>query len=211
MTILSVLMPAIPERSHLFTPLYNELHRQLEFMNTYHPSLGEIEIIVDSSKRFLDGGLSIGKKREALVHRANGSYLNFLDEDEGISPNYLETLVRLCNQERDVCTFRAIAKFDNYWALFDMRLNNTNQQATPDATVLRMPFHTCPVRTEYAKRYNFEDVNYGEDVLWMNQVLKDCKTEAHTEAILLQYSHSKNTSEADRITRYEHEKLQSVK
>lgn len=192
-------MPAIPERSHLFTPLYKELHRQLEFMNTFHPSLGEIEIIVDSSKKFLDGGLSIGKKRESLVKRATGKYCNFLDDDENIAPNYLETLVRLCCQGKDVCTFRAIAKLDNYWAIYDMRLNQHNEQSTPDKTVLRGAWHTCPVRTEYAQRYEFEDISYGEDAKWMNKVLSDCKTEAHSESIILQYNGNSITSESNKI------------
>lgn len=191
----------------MFTTLFNELHRQNEYLQTFHDSLGAVEILVDGSKRFLDGGLSIGKKREALVKRATGRYCNFLDSDESIAPNYLETLVRLCNQERDICTFRAIAKLDNYWALFDMSLKNTNQEATPDTTVLRGGWHTCPVRTEYAQRYDFEDISYGEDASWMSKVLSHCKTEAHTDAILLQYNHGAKFSEADRITRYQTEKI----
>ena len=200
--IASILIPTTPDRHEMFTALFNELHRQLEYMNTFHPTLGEIEILVDDSKRFLDGGLSIGKKREALVQRANGKYCWFLDSDESISPNYLETLVRLCCQDKDICTFRAIAKLDNYWALYDMRLYQTNEQSTPDKTVLRAPWHQCPVKTEFAKRYEFEDISYAEDWKWMVSVLVDCKTEAHTDQILLQYNHGKH-SEADKITAHE--------
>lgn len=207
MTILSVLMPAIPQRSHLFTPLYNELHRQLEFMNTFHPSLGEIEIIVDPSKKFLDGGLSIGKKRESLVKKATGRYCNFLDDDENIAPNYLETLVRLCCQGKDVCTFRSLARTDFYWSIIDMRLGSENEEATPDRIVKRNCWHICPIRTEYAQRYEFEDKNYAEDWDWTKQVLTHCKTEAHTDAILHEYRHSKLISESDRITRYQIEQI----
>jgi hypothetical protein len=204
MTILSILIPTTPDRKEMFMSLGDELYRQKLYMIMFHPSLGEIEILVDDSKRFLDGGLSIGKKRESLAQRATGKYLCFLDSDESISPNYLETLVRLCNQDRDVCTFRAIAKLDNYWAIINMSLTNaSNDQSTPDYTVLRLPFHVCPVRTEFAKRIEFEDINYGEDFKWMSQVLSFCKSEAHSQACILQYNHSSITSEADKITRYE--------
>lgn len=204
MTILTILCPIIPQRSVMFMPLFNELHKQLQYMQTFHPSLGEIEILVDERKRFLDGGPSIGKKREALVKRATGLYCNFLDDDENIAPNYLETLVRLCCEGKDVCTFRAIAKLDNYWSIIDMSLKNAgNQEATPDNTVLRLPWHVCPVLTEYAQRYEFEDISYGEDARWMNKVLSDCKDEAHSDAVILQYNHSSRTSESDKITRYE--------
>lgn len=200
--ILSILCPIIPERSVMFTPLFNELHKQLQHMQTFHSSLGEIEILVDERKRFLDGGPSIGKKREDLVKRATGRYCNFLDDDENIAPNYLETLVRLCCQDKDVCTFRAIAKLDNYWAIYDMRLNQHNEQSTPDKTVLRGAWHTCPVRTEYAQRYEFDDISYGEDAKWMGKVLSDCKDEAHSDAVILQYNHNSKTSEADKIIKY---------
>jgi glycosyltransferase involved in cell wall biosynthesis len=201
--IASILIPTLPERVERFTALFNELYRQLTYMNTVHPTLGEIEIIVDDSKRFLDGGLSIGKKREALVQRAEGKYCWFLDDDETIAPNYLETLVRLCNQNADVCTFRAIAKLDNYWALFDMSLKNkVNEDSTPDRTVLRGCWHICPVKTKYAKLYSFPDTSYGEDWEWMSKVLTHCQSEAHSDAVILQYNHSSKTSEADKITNY---------
>lgn len=200
MIILSVLIPTIPERVEMFTRLYNELHRQLEFMQTFHPSLGSIEIEVDATKRFLDGGPSIGKKREALVKKASGKYLCFLDDDESIAPNYLETLVRLCNEDKDICTFRNITKMDNYWCVIDMSLSNEeNLPAGPSSIVLRRPWHICPVISYFAKMYDFEDVNYGEDFMWMEKVLVHCVTEAKTDAVIHQYNHSSKVSEADKI------------
>lgn len=198
MIILSILIPTIPERVEMFTKLFNELHKQLEYMNTFHPTLGRIEILVDSGARFLDGGLSIGKKREALVKRAEGKYLCFLDDDDSIAGNYLETLVRLCIQDQDVCTFRNFSKMDNFWMLVDMSLDYQNDQATPSHIVRRSPWHVCPVRSKYAKRYPFPNTNYGEDWAWLSQVLKDCMTEAKSEAIIHQYNHGKH-SEADKI------------
>lgn len=174
-------------------------------MQTFHSSLGEIEIIIDGSERYLDGGLSIGKKREKLVSEANGKYLCFLDDDEGIAPNYLETLVRLCNENKDVCTFWSIAKLDNFWGLVDMSLRYAvNEQMTPDRIVRRQPWHVCPVRTKYAKLHTFENINYAEDWQWFEQVLKHCETEAKSDAIIHQYNHSATTSEADKIVNHEY-------
>ncbi len=198
MIILSILIPTIPERVEMFTKLFNELHKQLEYMNTFHPTLGRIEIIVDSGPRFLDGGLSIGKKREALVKRAEGKYLCFLDDDESISGNYLETLVRLCVKDQDVCTFRNISMMENFWMVVDMSLKFSNDQASPDFIVRRKPWHICPVRSKYAKLYPFSDINYGEDWEWMSQVLKHCTTEAKSESVIHKYNHGSH-SESDKI------------
>jgi hypothetical protein len=209
MIILSILICTTEDRNEMFTELYNELHKQLEYMNTFHPSLGNIEILVDDSKRFLDGGLSIGKKREALLMRAEGRYLCYLDSDEKIAGNYLETLVRLCQSKADVITFRSLANLDSYWALVDMSLNNKeNEQTNPDKICRRLPWHCCPVKSHLAKVHSFEDINYSEDWKWFHKVLKGCTSEAHTDAIIHQYVHRKAISEADKITQHE---IQSVK
>ena len=202
MIILSILISTTPDRAEMFTPLYNELHHQLQYMETFHPTLGHIEILVDDSKLFLEGGLSIGKKREALLKRAEGKYLCYLDSDDGIAPNYLETLVRLCQHDRDVCTFRNVSKFDNFWTVIDMGLFFKNEEATPNHTTRRNAWHICPVRSMFAKKYDFDDSNYGEDWSWFKKVLTHCNSEAKSEAIIHEYNHSVNHSEADKIMRY---------
>lgn len=201
-TVLSILMPTIPERETMFNSLMGEVWLQRAALNQCHPTLGDVEIKVDNSKSFLDGGLSIGKKREKLVKRATGKYLCFLDDDEDIAPNYVETLVRLCQKHYDIITFRSFIKNDFYWGLVDMSLKNpTNEEATPEKIIKRPPWHICPVLSKYAKMYDFEDINYGEDWKWFEKVLKHCQSEAHTDQILHSYQHSSKTSEADRITK----------
>lgn len=200
--ILSILIPSIPKRYGILSKLAGELYKQVLYMKTFHYLLGEIEIIVDGSERFLDGGLSIGKKREKLVSEAKGKYLCFLDDDEQIAPNYLEVLVRLCIKDRDVCTFRSMAKMDNYWTVIDMRLGSTNDEANPNGIVKRNAWHVCPVRSKWAKLHTFDDINYGEDWKWFEQVLSHCESEAHTDAVIHSYQHSAITSEADKITNY---------
>jgi len=206
MIILSILIPTIPERANMFSELFDEVHRQTTYMKTWHPTLGDVEIIVDDSPKFLDGGLSIGKKREALVKRAEGKYLCFLDDDEKIAPNYIETLVRLCDKGQDICTFRNITKTDTYWTVIDMSIHYlVNDQATPNFIVRRKPWHICPVRTEFAKLHGFIDTSYGEDWTWMEMVLTHCTTESKIDAVIHEYNHSSKVSEADRITNYEKE------
>lgn len=199
MILLSILIPTIPERSDKFTVLYNELMRQKTAFDTFHSSIGELEIVVNAGVKFLDGGLSIGKKREALVQEAKGEYLCFLDDDESISPNYVETLMRLCHKGADICTFKAIVKMETFWSILDMRLVYTlNDQMSPDYTVRRPPWHVCPMKSKYAKLFQFKDINAAEDFEWMEKVLQRCTTESHTDKVIFQYNH-KSESESDKI------------
>lgn len=202
--ILSILTCTIPERQGVFVKLLKVIQRQWNDLNNFHPTLGDIEVILDDSESFLNGGLSIGKKREGLVNRAKGKYLCFLDDDEEIAPNYVETLVRLCQEDKDACTFKAIAKTDSFWGVIDMSIHYPDEEARPGSIINRNLWHVCPIRTGIAQRYSFPDTNYGEDITWLKQVRKDIKDEAHSEFILLQYNHSSTTSEADRITKYQH-------
>jgi hypothetical protein len=198
--ILSILTPSIPDHRQYRELMYTELVKQIDNLDRFHPSLGEVELLCHESKPFLNGGHSIGKKREGLVGLASGKYLCFLDSDDMPSPNYIETLVRMCHEDKDVVTFRDFTTTDFYWTIIDMSLNHEeDEQATPDRIVKRRPWLVCPVRSEYAKQFEFPDINYGEDAIWMSQVLTLCKTEVHTDQILRSYKHSSKTSMADQI------------
>lgn len=198
MTILSILIPTTPDRSAMFMPLYDELMKQKTYMDTFHKSLGGIEILVDDSKKFLEGGPSIGEKCNRLVKRANGKYLCRLDSDDWIAPNYLETIVRLCQSGPDIITFKSLVKTEGYWTIVKMGMHSENEETQPGKTILRDPWPCCPVKSEIAKQFEFEDINYGEDWKWMEQVLDVCSSANHTDYILHEYRHGKH-SEADKI------------
>lgn len=200
--MLSILTPSIPSRWKNLERLRTELKKQCVYIEGVEV-LGNIEWLIDDSDSFLDGGLSIGKKRESLVKRATGKYVCFLDDDDSPSPNYIETLMRLCNQDQDVCTFRSLIKLEQYWGIVNMKLAYlVNDQFSAEHTIRRPPWHICPVRTEFAQLYEFQDINNAEDFSWFENVLKHCTTESHTDRILFQYNHGRH-SEADKITNHE--------
>lgn len=200
--ILSILIPSIPERIKMLNNLLGIFYRQIHDLNTLHPMLGTVEVLFDDSKKYLHGGLSIGKKREGLVQRATGKYLCFCDVDDLPAPNYIESLVRLCQKDKDVVTFRNFTKTEFYWTVIDMGLGNEDEQSSPDRIIKRNCWHICPIRSEIAKKHLFPDINYSEDSEWMRRVLSECHTEVHTDEILHSYQHSVKFSEADRITKH---------
>lgn len=202
MMLLSILIPTLPSRIERFNSLFVNLAFQKSAFAMFHSTIGASEIIVNNEESYLNGGPSIGHKRQKLINEASGKYVLFLDDDEDIAPNYIETLMRLCSEDKDICTFKSIAKMDNYWMTVDMSLAySENEQANPEG-IKRRPWHICPVRSYFAKLHSFEDINYGEDFKWMEQVLQHCQTEAKSNYILHQYNHSSKFSEADKITNH---------
>jgi hypothetical protein len=197
---LSILIPTLPQRKKMFNILYKNLMAQIDFVHTTHPSLGQVEILFDSSKKFLKGGLSVGAKRDALKCRATGDYLVFVDDDDIVAPNYLESVLRLSESNPDIITFRSLYKSSTYWGIVDMNLNHSeNEQMNDTAIVKRQPFHVCPIRTTIAQQHSFPDINNAEDWGWMVKVLSDCKTQAHSDQILHQYNDFSSTSAVHEI------------
>lgn len=196
---LSILIPSIHSRSKMASKLVDELTRQKNYCHDIHPTLGAVEIVLLTTKEFLKGGLSIGAKRGKLLDMAKGDYVCFLDDDEWVSPDYVETLLRMVYFNPDVATFRSIAMLANNWALIDMSLANPNEQINPDTITRRKPWHVCPVKAELAKMVDFTESNYGEDWVWFEQVLEFCNTQQHTDKVIHNYRHGAH-SEADKIT-----------
>lgn len=199
--ILSILIPVLPKRYAIFMRLLEELQRQVNYMHSKHSDLGLIEILFDDAPSFLDGGKSIGGKRNALRQKAIGKYSVFLDDDDDIAPNYIETLVRLAQHDKDIITFRCMFKNDTYWALLNMSLvNKVNEETNPHSVIQRTPWHVCAIKTEITRKENFDDaLNHNEDFTWMEKILPHVTSEAHTDVILTQYNHSAKGSEADKI------------
>lgn len=203
--MLNILIPSIPERKEILDILLNKLTSQIEYCDKIHPSLGKVSFIIDSSKKYLEGGLSIGKKREILLKKATAKYICFLDDDDDIAPNYVETLLFLCKENKDVCTFKSLFKCDAYWTTIDMSLFNNNEEATSDNEVKRNVWHICPIKREIALKHSFDDINYGEDWLWISKMLQELKTEAKSNSIIHNYNHYEIISESDKITKYNNE------
>ncbi len=83
-----------------------------------------------------------------------------------------------------------------------MSIYYNDEEATPDREVKRNLWQVCPIRSSIAKKHSFPDINYDEDTRWLEKVRVDVKSEAKTNAILLQYNHSSKTSESDKIARH---------
>jgi len=198
---LSILIPSIPDRVEYLDKLVKHLDKQNEYVNRVHPSLGEVELVIDNSVSYLNGGKTVGQKRDDLVQRATGEYLCFLDDDDEVPSNYLEELLRGASWNFDVVTFKSIFKCDTYWATIDMSLGNPNNEATPHGVVRRNAWHICPMRSEIAKKHRFTDKNNAEDWDWMERVLTEVHTEKHIDMILHQYNHFAAVSEVDKIER----------
>ena len=175
--IFSILTPSVPERSSNIEKLYKKLASQIGNKNIEHITL------IDNKKR------SIGAKREDLVSLARGKYLAFVDDDDDISDDYVDSIIEATNHSPDVITFKQSCYVNkNPVSIINFSLKNkVNEEYFPNIIINRMPFHVCAWKTELAQKYKFSDKNYSEDWFWAEQLIKEAKTEYHIDKILHSY------------------------
>lgn len=189
----SILIASIPERFASFLkPLVFKLIQQ----TNGRPDV-EFIVCLDNKKR------TIGEKRNDLLNMANGEYLAFIDDDDTVSSDYVDSIMQAlkANPGVDVVTFDQDAKFEDgnsFIVHWDLK-NKSNEQPTRNKggkylDINRPPWHMCVWRSELAKRERFPDIKVGEDWQWCSKVLRHIKTQARIPRVLHYYRYAKATS-----------------
>ena len=144
--------------------------------------INEVEIITASD----EGETPIGAKRNALIVNANGEYITFVDDDDVVSEDYVELVLKAIEDKPDVVgihllhfedgvhrglTYHSL-KYDHWWD----EVNKDNPQLK---NYYRNPNHLNPVRKEYAVRTMFPEINMGEDKQYSMGILRYLKTESY--------------------------------
>lgn len=185
--ILSIIMLSVPERQKEFKSLRDKVKEQIDTLHSQHPTLGQVEIVPILTDKFINGGPSIGKKRGMGLQHATGKYVCWLDDDDDISPDYVETIVRLAESNADVLTFNNISRFDTFWCVVQMSLQIAYDDQVEPGFIWRRPYHVCAFKRDNILDVAFPDANWDEDTAFIQEALKRCKTQARSNRILHEY------------------------
>jgi len=172
--ILSILIPTLKSREFLFNELRKSIQDQIDKL----AGRDQVEIlsICDS------GEISIGAKRNRLLHLAKGKYIAFVDDDDAVSENYVEKVLRATESDPDVVGMR-LTHFVNgklYGnTIHSLQYENWQNIAGPDGIwkFFRNPNHLNPVRRELAIEICFPDKSVGEDKDYSMNILRLLKNE----------------------------------
>jgi hypothetical protein len=185
----SILIAAIPERYHSAHGLLMSL---LEHQAVARMPDVELLYLLDNRRR------SVGAKRNNLLGASRGEYVSFIDDDDSVATDYIQRIYRTICQTRkseapaDVICFpqRCTLQPHNvihdctyslaYWK--DREPAQRRQLAPSDKpNTLNWtgpPAHTMVWRREIIKDVKFPEVQFGEDVSWVDQCCEKAKTEA---------------------------------
>jgi hypothetical protein len=142
---------------------------------------------------------SIGAKRQALVDIARGEYIAFVDDDDDISPDYVERLLKATKTGADVITFRQRAIYNGMESEVHFGINNQDGPFNPGGITLRAPWHVCAWKRERVQGCLFSESNYGEDLAWCLQARRRARTAHHIDAVLHTYRHDAATTAAPEL------------
>lgn len=190
---LSILVPAITERSEARDKLLDELQRQVDAKD--YPV--EILCFIDNRKR------TIGEKRDDLVQLARGRYVAFVDDDDWVAPEYVEEILMWAGEGGpDVISFinETTINGENPFKVH-MKLENTEHEGARQIDgnwmdINRPPWHTCAWRRELAQQFRFPATNYGEDWGWVSQFVGRATSEYHITKVLHYYRYDDDVTRA---------------
>lgn len=194
---LSILIPAVFERGFQ-NPIYDNLHTQIGGRDDV-----EILTLFDNRKR------STGRKRQALLDMAQGTYVTHLDDDDDVATDYLETILtaleanqRATQLAPDVLTFNSEATLGT-GNPFVVRtgLDHENEQCRQVEgrwiDIKRKPWHWCLWHSRLAHQASFPDGYIDDDWFWIRQMLPHVQRELHIDRTLHYYWHRSDKSLAN--------------
>jgi glycosyltransferase involved in cell wall biosynthesis len=188
--LFSVMILSIPNRVDKYLmPLYNKMLKQAEG----YPEV-EILCLIDNKS------MTIGEKRQALLDSARGKWVGFMDDDDGISDDYIKNLHEAMTQHpSDVITFDQHCSVNGKEFSVNFRMGNPHDPYIPGAGTLhlkRPPYHMCFWRSEIAKSAKFKPSSYGEDLAWCIEMYPKIRSETHIDKVLHYYKYDDRISES---------------
>ena len=205
---LSILICSLPDRKTYLKRLKNCLKPQLR---------NEVEILVDFADR---GEKTVGQKRNDLLKQSTGEYVCFIDDDDFVSDNYVEKIIKATDSKPDVVGFNTIIMFDG---VHPRKVKNTlgNEKWTHDIGKVpwdmtqhpiiyyRSPGHLTPVKREIALQISFPSINDQEDKFYAYGVSNQCKEEVYIDDYLYFYD-CKSKDEIGELVELSEEELLEV-
>lgn len=176
--VLSILIPSVPERMTHLKQMLDTLYEQAKDKPV------EILVLLENKKR------TTGEKRNILIEQAQGEYVVFVDDDDRVEPNYIDTLCTTIasNATADCIVFDVSVNFNNLFTKvtkFGKELEHTEDENF----YYRKPNHIMCYAKRIAVQHKFLNVSYGEDDEWGARVSQDIVNQVKIPATLYHYDY----------------------
>ena len=171
---LSILICSLEERKL-------HLNYLLEFLNKQKTD--EVEILTEID----NGEISIGKKRNLLLQRATGEYIVFIDDDDGVSNDYVPKILDALKEDVDCCGIEGIITFNGKGPKRFIHSLKYDKWFEDENAYYRCPNHLNPTKTEIARKIGYTAVRWAEDFDYSLRIRGSLKTECYIDKCIYYY------------------------
>ena len=152
-------------------------------LNILSPQITEkVEILVETD----DEQMTIGTKRNKLLHRAQGDYVAFVDDDDVVSSDYINKILKAMSTLPDCCSLTGEIVHHGRKNAFIHSIEY-DRWYEKDGVYYRHPNHLNAIKRELTLQIGFPEKNHGEDHDFSKQILPLLKTEARIDGIIYYY------------------------
>jgi hypothetical protein len=188
---LSILIATIEKRADLFDKLYTKLIDQLKSFN--------LEQVVEVAY-FKDNQIvTLGYKRNALIHKAKGEYVCFLDDDDGVCEDYTKLLYDACCQGADCVSCTGILYLNGFKRRTFVHSLKYTTAFTKNGIAYSPVYHLNPVKRNLAIQIPYPDQNFNEDGIWVKKMMASGLLKTEYEVTKPYYFYYYNPSKSQAV------------
>lgn len=192
--LLSILVPTIPSRARKRDKLMRKLLAQAGGDERV-----EVIVLEDNKRR------SIGRKRDDLIHLAQGRFLTFVDDDDDVADGYIKIALTAIETNPDADVFSSQQEcWQNgegpFYVEFSLDHEDEPMRRLANgrwADLKRSLSHVCIWRADLAKSVRMPDKNYFEHTEWSAEASRLVEKQAVIPEVMHVYVYDNLISEAD--------------
>jgi len=160
----SILICTLNEREVQFKRLYENLSKQIKDNHLED----KIEILSHKDNR----EISIGEKRNALMQRSQGLYVNFIDDDDRVHPEYIKMIYDRLKSRPDCVSLVGIITINHENSKLFIHSIKYQVYSETDTAYYRPPNHLNTMKRSIAAQFRFPTSYFGEDYDWAMQIAR---------------------------------------
>lgn len=160
--IWSILICTLDERENTFNLLHTNLLQQITSANLSD----KVEVLFFKDNRIH----SVGYKRNELIKRSKGKYISFIDDDDLVSPHYVETIYEKLLKDPDCVSLIGTITTQGHHPQTFIHSIDFKEKSYNDGVWKSPPNHLNPIRSSIASQFLFPEKNFAEDWDWQTKI-----------------------------------------
>lgn len=179
--LLSILICHLTNRKLLLERLMKCLQPQVDKVNE---NGAVVEVLIEEDQ----GQKTTGEKRNVLLDRATGQYTCYVDDDDTVSPQYCDLILKALEEKPDCVSLKGLLfRLGHTPRNFSHSIKHGIEWREEKFIYLRPPNHLNTVRRELALQVKFPLIVIGEDKDYSTRLFPLLKTETEVVPELYYY------------------------